>query len=261
MKKRIISAFLALIICVPIVFIGNFPFKVLALIISFLGFIEINKLFTNNKVFKIVSLFCFYAIILSNINKTDFNNILDYNLIGIIFLLFFMIQLIYHKDKEFNVINCFSLIGITILLSLSFSIIIIIRNINLYYFLYLFVITTITDTFAYLVGSLIGKHKVTEISPNKTYEGMIGGSLFGTLISSLFYLSFINNNINIFILVIITLFLTIIGQLGDLFFSFIKRNFKIKDFSNIMPGHGGVLDRLDSIIFVMLAITYFIKFI
>ena len=58
-----------------------------------------------------------------------------------------------------------------------------------------------------------------------------------------------------------TLFLSIIGQFGDFIFSAIKRKFKIKDFSNIMPGHGGVLDRLDSIIFVLLAFTFFIELI
>jgi len=261
LKKRIISAIIALLLCVPAVLLGGIPFKILAIIVAFLGFIEINKLLTNNKIFKITSLFCSLFIILSNINKTDFINILDYRLIGIIFLLFFMIKLIYYKDKEFDVTKCFSLIGATILLSLAFSIMIIIRNISLYYFLYLFIITITTDTFAYFIGSLIGKHKVNEISPKKTYEGCVGGSLFGTLISVLFYLAFINSNTNIFILAIITLFLTIIGQLGDLFFSLIKRHFNIKDFSNIMPGHGGILDRLDSIIFVMLAITYFINFI
>jgi phosphatidate cytidylyltransferase len=259
LKKRIISAFLALLICIPITYIGGLPFKILAIVISFLGFIEINKLLTENNVLKATSLFCFLIIILSNINKNNLNNILDYKLIGIIFLLFFMVEFLYRKD--FDLIKCFSLIFITIFLSFSFSIMIIIRNINLYYFLYFLVITISTDTFAYIFGSLFGKHKINEISIKKTIEGAISGSFFGTLISVLYYLSFINNNINIFIIVVITLFLTIIGQLGDLFFSLIKRYFKIKDFSNILPGHGGVLDRFDSFIFVMLAITYFINFI
>ena len=118
-----------------------------------------------------------------------------------------------------------------------------------------------TDTFAHSIGTLFGKHKINEISPKNSGEGCLGGAFFGTLISVLFYLIVINQDINIFLLVFITLFLSIIGQLGDLFFSQIKRQYGIKDFSNLMPGHGGVLDRLDSIIFVTLAFIYFINFL
>ena len=75
---------------------------------------------------------------------------------------------------------------------------------------------------------------------------------FGTLIPTVFYYLTINSNANIFGLVLITFLLSCLGQLGDLFFSCIKRNCDIKDFSNIMPGHGGVLDRLDSIIFAII---------
>jgi len=261
MKKRIISAIIALLLCVPIVLKGGIIFQLLAIVVSFLGFLEISDLITKNKLYKSVALISFFAIILSNINKVDFINILDYRIMGITLLMFMIMKLVYHKDKDYDIVNCFSLFGITMMLSFAFSIMIIIRNIDLYYFLYLFIITIMTDTFAYIVGKLIGKHKLKKISPNKTYEGCIGGSFFGTIVSCIFYLVFINSGVNIFILVTITLFLTVIGQLGDLFFSLIKRNFKIKDFSNIMPGHGGILDRLDSIIFVMIAITYFINFI
>ena len=74
----------------------------------------------------------------------------------------------------------------------------------------------------------------------------------GTLLPVYLYVTVIDPNINILLITVITIFLSILGQLGDLVFSAIKRYYGIKDFSNIMPGHGGVLDRLDSIIFVML---------
>ena len=90
-----------------------------------------------------------------------------------------------------------------------------------------------------------------EISPNKTWEGSIGGLLAGSVISLIFY-NFLISSIDIK-LVIITIILSIVGQIGDLIMSKIKRENGIKDFSNILPGHGGILDRLDSSIFVVLA--------
>ena len=133
------------------------------------------------------------------------------------------------------------------------------RSIGLNLLVYLLIITIITDSYAYFIGRLIGKNKLLEvISPNKTLEGTIGGSLVGTFVGVMYYITFVSNTVNIFKLIIISLFLSIVGQLGDLFFSAIKRKYNIKDFSNIMPGHGGILDRLDSIIFVMLAFTFII---
>ena len=76
---------------------------------------------------------------------------------------------------------------------------------------------------------------------------------------TVYYLTVINPQAQIFVVSLIILFLSLIGQFGDLFFSAIKRKYKVKDFSNIMPGHGGVLDRLDSIIFVMLTFTFFLN--
>ena len=109
---------------------------------------------------------------------------------------------------------------------------------------------------------LLGSHKLLEsVSPKKTWEGMIGGTIFGVLISSTFYHVVVDPNLPIYVLLIITTFLSIIGQFGDLVFSAIKRYYNKKDFSNIMPGHGGVLDRLDSIIFVILGFMFFISII
>ena len=116
----------------------------------------------------------------------------------------------------------------------------------------------ITDTFAYVGGSLIGKHKVTKLSPNKSWEGYIVGSLMGTFMMSMYYTTFISSNVNIIMLILIIFLMTVVGQVGDLFFSAIKREHEIKDFSNLIPGHGGVMDRLDSLIFVSLVFIIFI---
>lgn len=256
MKQRIISAFFMLLISIPLVYIGGIPFYIFAIVVGFLGYKEILNLFIDDIIIKQISIISFLTLLCSDITSNNLNNLLNYKLIGIILILFSLTMLLYHKSKKIDVPKLFSLIGITIFLAISFKLIIIIRNINLIYFIYLFIITISTDTFAQFSGMLFGRHKINEISPKKTYEGCIGGSLLGTVIATIFYITFIGYNKNIFI---ITFFLTIIGQIGDLFFSIIKRYYNIKDYSNLIPAHGGILDRLDSIIFVVLAFTYFME--
>lgn len=110
-----------------------------------------------------------------------------------------------------------------------------------------------TDAFAYIVGKTIGKHKFTTISPKKTIEGCIGGAI-GSIIVILIYTIIINNtynlNISYIYITIVAVILSLVGQIGDLAASTIKRYAGVKDFSNLIPGHGGILDRMDSIMFV-----------
>lgn len=110
-----------------------------------------------------------------------------------------------------------------------------------------------TDIFAYVSGNTIGKHKFSKISPNKTIEGCIGG-IIGALILILIYTYIINTflgmSISYIYITIIGIILSIMGQFGDFAASSIKRYVEIKDFSNLIPGHGGMLDRIDSVIFI-----------
>jgi len=261
MKKRLISAFIALLICIPLVIKGGFLFYTLAILLSLIGLREFINLFIKDDFTKFVTYIVFLSIIATNLFKTNFDNLLSSNIIGIILLMFSILMLYNYKKKDLDISKCFYLFGVTLFLGISFSIVIINRNIGLLNFLYLLIIPFMNDTFAHLIGSIIGKHKINTISPNKSWEGCIAGLVFGTLISSLFYLYFINVKVDLLMLIVVNMFLSVVGQLGDLFFSLIKRNYKIKDFSNLMPGHGGVLDRLDSVIFVMLASTFILTFL
>ncbi|KAA1242971.1 phosphatidate cytidylyltransferase [Aquimarina sp. RZ0] len=111
----------------------------------------------------------------------------------------------------------------------------------------LFMIWT-NDTFAYLVGKNFGKHKLLErISPKKTIEGFFGGFLF-TLIAG-YLIAYFTNTLSISVWLIISIIMSIFGTLGDLIESKFKRQAGVKDSGSIMPGHGGIFDRLDSIIF------------
>lgn len=118
---------------------------------------------------------------------------------------------------------------------------------------YIFLAAWFTDVFAYVVGRTIGKHYFTEISPKKTIEGCIGG-VIGSIIFCLMYTFIINKffcmNINYITITIISIVLSLIGQLGDFSASTIKRYTGVKDFSNLLPGHGGMIDRCDSVVFI-----------
>ena len=120
-----------------------------------------------------------------------------------------------------------------------------------------------TDTFAYFVGSKYGKHKFSKISPKKSVEGCIGG-IIGATILMVIYTVFINKfggmNIKYWYVILMAIFLSIFSQIGDFSASAIKRTVNIKDFGNLFPGHGGMLDRIDSIIFIAPFAYFFIMY-
>jgi len=124
--------------------------------------------------------------------------------------------------------------------------------------LWLVVVVAGTDSFAYFTGKSFGKRKFSPTSPNKTLEGIAGGVLFGTIFGSLVGLSFVNFSTAL----VVSALVSISSVFGDLFESYLKRNAGVKDSGNILPGHGGVLDRMDGYLFasvVMYAILEFVK--
>ena len=109
------------------------------------------------------------------------------------------------------------------------------------------------DAFAYWIGRNFGKHKFSKVSPNKTIEGCLGGIL-GAVVFSLIFTAVLNSkfdaNISYLTIVLLSAILSMVGQVGDFSASVIKRYFDIKDFSELFPGHGGMIDRIDSVMFI-----------
>ena len=119
------------------------------------------------------------------------------------------------------------------------------------FFLYILSICFFTDIGGYVFGKIIGGRKLSKISPNKTVSGAIGSFMF-SIIPLFFFLNFDNLDLKFNINnIVFILLISLISQLGDLFISFLKRKAKIKDTGKILPGHGGVLDRVDGIIFAV----------
>ena len=176
---------------------------------------------------------------------------------GSVFFIFFLSVLFLATSYEWFKMNkrndVLKLFG-TIFLFLSFYTTFEIReNYNLNNFLLIIIICIFTDIGGYVFGNLFDGPKLTWISPKKTYSGVFGGFLLSLIAGLIFTNNFIIDqkifNEDLFLLILI-LFISMISQIGDLIISYFKRKAKLKDTGKIIPGHGGLLDRIDGMIFV-----------
>lgn len=134
------------------------------------------------------------------------------------------------------------------------------RDTHLIYFIFAVLVVWFTDSGAYFTGRKIGKRKLwPEISPNKTIEGFLGGILWAIGLALAFDF-FVDMEKHILLIIGVTIIASVFGQMGDLVESALKRHFNVKDSGTIMPGHGGILDRFDSLLFVM-PLLHFLHFI
>lgn len=262
MKKSLLSRSILLLVCVPLLIIGGFLFDIAVLLISNVSLYEFMKIKEEKKklpaFIKFISYVIMTLMILMNIDNNLFAFAIDYRVLSALFILFLIPTVLYHNREKYSINDAFYMIGGIMFLGLSLSTLVIIREKSLSLIVYLLLIPFVTDLYSLIIGKLIGKRKLLEvISPNKTLEGMVGGTVFGVIIPTIYYNLFVNSANPIYVTILITLFLCILGQLGDLVFSAIKRYFSKKDFSDVLPGYGGILDRLDSIIFVVLGFMFF----
>ena len=262
MKTRVLSAIVILAIVVPLIYLGGKYFSLGIALAAMFAYKELlNLKYNKEKIPILIQIFGFICTVFMVLSSTEysFSFGLNYRLL-ISTVLIFLMPLLFYKETNYNSKDAFYMIGITLLIGLAFNCFILVRAFGMYKFIYLLVITILTDTFAMIFGLLFGKHKLCpKISPKKSWEGSIGGSVVATVAASIFY-HFLVAHVT-FKVILITLILSIIGQLGDLIFSRIKRDNEIKDYSNLIPGHGGMLDRLDSIILVVITYVLIYSFI
>ena len=250
MKKRLIGAFIVLSVLITSLILGDNVFAVVISIIALLGLKELidikyknrNIIFIKILTYILLGLFMFNNLVLKFDNK----------IVICASLILLILPIIFYDDKDkYNINDSLYLFGIIFFLGYAFLNIIDIRNISIVKCIYIFVIAFITDTYAYISGMLIGKHRFTDISPKKTIEGCLIGGIMGSFIGSMFYYSLVSD-LSIIKTIIMSIVLVFLSETGDLIFSSIKRYFGKKDYSNIIPGHGGILDRFDSVVFVSL---------
>jgi phosphatidate cytidylyltransferase len=255
---------LTIVIGVPIVLViinfGGLVFYLTIALIAIFGSLELINIFKKKYspsllLGILLTLFFLFSRFLP---ETSF--IKDNLFFTIIILLIFLENFFQNPNKKNMVINIAITIFIAIYIGHFLSFLISIRSMpnGKIFIIFTLFATWLNDTFAYLFGVNFGKrHVFPNISPNKTLEGSIGGLLGGFFCGILFYFLIPSH---LAIMIALGIIAALCGQIGDLFESIIKRNFDVKDSGTIIPGHGGILDCMDSILFSIPVLYFFLEY-
>lgn len=209
----------------------------------------------------IVTLFTLFVILMPDDWTKEMLKVTSYSKVEFLFIttILLLIYTVLVKNK-FSFDDVGFLLVSAMYVGIGFHFFIMTRVEGLAFVVYSLVIVWTTDSGAYFIGRKLGKHKLwPEISPNKTIEGFVGGIVVA-VISAVIFQMVTKLDVSYSTLIIISIVASIFGQLGDLVESAIKRHYNVKDSGKILPGHGGILDRFDSLLFV-LPLLYFLHFI
>ena len=253
--KRVISTVVGLpLVAVTLIYANNYIIDAVISIIALISMHEFyNAISKESKPIRWIGyIACISIAFIHIIPMEHLNLIIPLSISGTILLLFLHVILSQMKTNIKDI--AFTFLGI-FYVAMFLMFLAIIRGMEDGKILiwYVLLASWSTDIFAYLVGRNLGKHKFSKISPNKTIEGCIGGTL-GAIVAMLIYTYCINKYLgtsySYVSIMIISIILSIISQIGDFSASTIKRYVDIKDYSELIPGHGGMLDRVDSLLFI-----------
>lgn len=263
MKTRIISG-IAMLPLLLVFYLGGYPLMVLIFIAAAMAMHEFFNAFKNVDIhpnygvgiFFLVALYVLY--LLSSMSKISQELISHVNLIWLYVTVFACMMMLFNFKKHKLEDAMSTLLGILYVAFFSFHIVLVDQMGEHGVLVWLIIISAFgTDIFAYFVGMALGKHKLApNISPKKSIEGSVGGvigsillcGIFGHLFAPEFWID----------CMVIGLIGGVVSQLGDLTASIFKRKIGIKDYGNLIPGHGGVMDRIDSVLYTAPIVYYYI---
>ncbi|MBN2300196.1 MAG: phosphatidate cytidylyltransferase [Acholeplasmataceae bacterium] len=298
MKDRLVTGLILAAILIPVVTIPIL-FEVFQMVMSLfvvIASLEMIRMYETKKKFQfwprigivLLTLGTFYSVggVMGSLehNPLEANGVLSITIpIFTLILLSFLVLF-----RDFNGEDVGKALMVINYVGLGAASIVILRVLGVRFIVYLLLITSLTDIFAYIFGMKFGKHKLApHISPKKSWEGAIAGTIFATIFASLFALfygtffhpgTWLGNMLNAsgertllenftslgedyplwvqaFVIVPITFVSSVFAQIGDLVASRLKRTYSIKDFGTILPGHGGLIDRFDSVLFAAMFLT------
>ncbi len=262
MLTRIITGVVAFCVLVPVlIFSGTVAFPIAVGIVSVISLFEMYRCIGKNKRLSIclpAYIFAFASPFIARYSNGIYGGVAF--ICAVLFLIYLFFLTIRSKG-EMKFAETGEIFAVTAYIIAALNSIIYIRDFGeggKYLYLLIFIGAWVTDVFAYFTGMLLGKHKlIPEVSPKKTVEGSIGGTLFcalGFVIFGIVVNNFFNMQANILFLAISGVVVAVVSQVGDLIMSVIKREHGVKDYGKIFPGHGGMLDRFDSILAVSLVL-------
>ncbi len=247
MKSRVITALLIILVCIVPVFYGGIPLLLLMAFVVGYSCYEWMKIQPESSTWPLLIPVLILLTFAGYFVPADY--LICYLAFGAAFLWALPIWI-----ETFTLQNSFSSIVYFVLFSLILYGMRIIVN-NHYYLIVIVFATYGSDTGAWFIGRKYGKHKMNpRISPKKSWEGFAGGVAFGFILAMIITLIF-RDQISIPFGLLLGLLCPVTAEVGDLCFSLIKRYYGVKDFSNLLPGHGGILDRVDSLLFNILLFT------
>ena len=274
MKQRIITAIVLLVIAIPIcVFSETIVFPAVMAFLALVGVYEMLGCMGTRKNLLISVPLYVLALISPFLVWHEYNSFItnfkpDYSaiLLPLIYALYILAVWVfsYQKNQEIDMNRLITSAIVSLYIIGATSSIVMVREVSggEYYWYFIFIGAWATDIFAYFTGMLFGKHKlIPAVSPKKTVEGAIGGTVF-CIIFFVGYGMIINSltqyEISLVVLVFAGLLSAFVSMIGDLSMSVIKRTYGIKDYGKLFPGHGGVLDRFDSILAVAVVMALFL---
>lgn len=255
MKERIITAFCLMAVVIPAVIFGGIFYKIVIAVVMGISVYEMIHICSRPKIniymYIITALFFIFGFLL------DRDSLLLSSYPVMIYLAVILACMIF--DDTLNIERAAYIFTAGSLICCGIHALLVLRlHYGWEYLLLLAVATYGSDTGAYFAGVMFGKHKlIPRLSPKKTIEGAIGGILFGSCLGIGYshYIGILSNN---WLLIAAIIIMTMTGQIGDLIFSAIKRYFEVKDYSHLLPGHGGILDRIDSLTYNALIFSFFL---
>ncbi|WP_010282355.1 phosphatidate cytidylyltransferase [Bacillus timonensis] len=262
MKQRIITAIIAAAIFLPIVTIGGIPFTILVFLMGAIAIFELLRMKKINiaSIPGIISIILLWVILIPSKYNDLFTNLKFTKIEIVLLIVLFILTYTVISKNSFTFDDAGLVILSALYIGFGFYYMIEIRAMDLAYIFYAFVVIWTTDSGAYFVGRKLGKKKLwPEISPNKTVEGFVGGIITAIIFAFIFNI-IVDLFDSFFSLFIVTIIVSVFGQIGDLVESALKRHYNVKDSGTLLPGHGGILDRFDSMLFI-LPILYFLRVI